>query len=279
MGHNRIVKLGEAVGIVAAQAIGEPGTQLTMRTFHTGGVAGGTDITMGLPRVQEIFEVRSPKGEAEMSEVEGKVIEIDEENRKIKIRVNEENTKKEEIKTYKIGSNQAIWVKRGEQVEPGTQLCEGHLDLKKYFKAKGINETKKHILQESQRVYVSQGVDIHDKHLEVIVRQMTSRMIVTDPGDSFLTPKQIIEKEFFVKKKKEMEDDGKTPPKAKPVLLGISKVALNTDSFLSAASFQQTSKILIEASLEGKVDPLRGLKENVIIGKLIPAGTGFKKND
>ncbi len=279
LGHNRMVNLGEAVGIVAAQAIGEPGTQLTMRTFHTGGVAGGTDITMGLPRVQEIFEVRSPKGEAEMAEVEGKVVEIDEENRKIKIRVDNENTKKEEIKTYKVGVNQAIWVKRGEQVEPGTQLCEGNLDLKKYFKAKGINETKKHILQEAQKVYVSQGVDIHDKHLEVIVRQMTSRMRVTDPGESFLTPKQIIEKEFFIRKKKEMEEKGKTPPKAKPVLLGISKVALNTDSFLSAASFQQTSKILIEASLEGKVDPLRGLKENVIIGKLIPAGTGFKKDN
>jgi DNA-directed RNA polymerase subunit beta' len=240
-------------------------------------VAGGTDITMGLPRVQEIFEVRSPKGEAEMSEVKGKVIEVNEEDRKIKIRVDNENTKKEEIKTYKVGSNQAIWVKRGEEVEPGTQLCEGNLDLKKFFKAKGITETKKHVLQEAQKVYVSQGVDIHDKHLEVIVKQMTSRMRVTDPGDSFLTPKQIIERDFFVRKRKEMEEAGKTPPKAKSILLGISKVALNTDSFLSAASFQQTSKILIEASLEGKVDPLRGLKENVIIGKLIPAGTGFKE--
>lgn len=279
LGHNRMVKMGEAVGIVAAQAIGEPGTQLTMRTFHTGGVAGGTDITMGLPRIQEIFEVRSPKGEAEMSDVEGKVVEVNEEDRKVKIRVDNENTKKEEVKTYKIGANQAIWVERGEHVEPGTQLCEGNLDLKRYFKAKGLTETKRHILKEAQNVYVSQGVDIHDKHLEVIVRQMTSRMRITDTGDSFLTPKQIIERDVFHQKVKEMKKDGKTPPKAKPILLGISKVALNTDSFLSAASFQQTSKILIEASLEGKVDPLKGLKENVIVGKMIPAGTGFKEKE
>ena len=279
LGHNKMVKLGEAVGIVAAQAIGEPGTQLTMRTFHTGGVAGGTDITMGLPRVQEIFEVRNPKGKAEMSEVAGKVIEVNEEDRTIKIRIDEENTKKEETKTYKIDPNKAIWVERGERVEPGTQLCEGNLDLKKVFKTRGLKETKRYILQEAQKVYVSQGVDIHDKHLEVIVKQMTSRMRVTDPGDSFLTPKQIIEKDVFRKKVEEMEEKGKTPPKAKPILLGISKVALNTDSFLSAASFQQTSKVLIEASLEGKVDPLKGLKENVIIGKLIPAGTGFDKKE
>ncbi len=279
MGHNKMVNLGEAVGIVAAQAIGEPGTQLTMRTFHTGGVAGGTDITLGLPRVQEIFEVRNPKGKAEMSEVSGKVVEVNEEDRIVKIRVDEKKTKKEEIKSYKIAPNRAIWVEKGEKVEPGTQLCEGNLDLKKYFKAKGLKETKRHILNEAQKVYVSQGVDIHDKHLEVIVRQMTSRMRVTDPGDSFLTPNQIIEKDIFRKKRDELEEKGKTPPKAKPVLLGISKVALNTDSFLSAASFQQTSKVLIEASLEGKVDPLKGLKENVIIGKLIPAGTGFGQKE
>ena len=279
LGHNKLVDLGEAVGIVAAQAIGEPGTQLTMRTFHTGGVAGGTDITMGLPRIQEIFEVRNPKGKAEMSEVPGKVIEVNEEDRIVKIRVDNENTKKEEVKSYKIDPNKAIWVERGEYVESGTQLCEGNLDLKKVFKAKGLTETKRYILQEAQKVYVSQGVDIHDKHLEVIVKQMTSRMRVTDPGGSFLTPKQIIEKDVFKKKVEEMEEKGKTPPKAKPILLGISKVALNTDSFLSAASFQQTSKVLIEASLEGKVDPLKGLKENVIIGKLIPAGTGFGKRE
>ncbi len=279
LGHNTMVNLGEAVGIVAAQAIGEPGTQLTMRTFHTGGVAGGTDITMGLPRVQEIFEVRNPKGRAEMSDVSGKVIEVNKEDRIIKIRVDSENTKKEEIKSYKIDPNKAIWVDRGERVEPGTQLCEGNLDLKKVFKTRGLKEAKRHVLQEAQKVYVSQGVDIHDKHLEVIVKQMTSRMRVTDPGDSFFTPKQIIEKDVYRKKVKEMEDKGKTPPKAKSILLGISKVALNTDSFLSAASFQQTSKVLIEASLEGKVDPLKGLKENVIIGKLIPAGTGFKEKE
>ncbi|MGM0438967.1 MAG: DNA-directed RNA polymerase subunit beta' [Patescibacteria group bacterium] len=279
LGHNKMVKLGEAVGIVAAQAIGEPGTQLTMRTFHTGGVAGGTDITMGLPRIQEIFEVRNPKGKAEMSEVAGKVIEVNEEDRIVKIRVDAENTKKEEVKSYKIDPNKAIWVERGERVEPGTQLCEGNLDLKKVFKTRGLTETKRHILQEAQKVYVSQGVDIHDKHLEVIVKQMTSRMRVTDPGDSFLTPKQIIERDVFKQKEEKMDEKGKAAPKAEPILLGISKVALNTDSFLSAASFQQTSKVLIEASLEGKIDPLKGLKENVIIGKLIPAGTGFSEKD
>ncbi len=277
LGKNKLVKMGEAVGIVAAQAIGEPGTQLTMRTFHTGGVAGGTDITLGLPRVQEIFEVRTPKGMAEMAEVSGKVIEVDEEERLVKIRVDESKTKKEEIKVYKIDPNKAIWVKEGERVEPGTQLCEGNLELGKLFKAKGLKEIKRHILKEAQKVYVSQGVDIHDKHLEVIVKQMTSRVRITDPGDSFLTPKQIMEVDVFERKRREMEEKGEIPPKAKPVLLGISKVALNTDSFLSAASFQQTSKILIEASLEGKEDPLRGLKENVIIGKLIPAGTGFRE--
>ncbi len=279
LGRNKLTKIGDAVGIVAAQAIGEPGTQLTMRTFHTGGVAGGTDITMGLPRVQEIFEVREPKGRAEMSEVKGKVIEVDEEERLIKIRVDEKNTKKEEVKTYKIDSNKAIWVTEGEKVEPGTQLCEGNMDLKKYFKNRGIKETKKYVLKEAQKVYVSQGVDIHDKHLEVIVKQMTSRMQVTDPGDSFFTPKQIIERDVFEKKREKLEEKGKEPPKAASMLLGISKVALNTDSFLSAASFQQTSKILIEASLEGKSDPLKGLKENVIIGKLIPAGTGIKERE
>ncbi len=279
LGRNKMVKVGDAVGIVAAQAIGEPGTQLTMRTFHTGGVAGGTDITMGLPRVQEIFEVRTPKGKAQMAEVEGKVIEVNKDDGVVKIRVDESKTKKEEVKSYKIDSNKAIWVKRGERVEPGTQLCEGNLDLEDYFKAKGLKNTKKYILKEAQKVYVSQGVDIHDKHLEVVVKQMTSRMKITDPGDSFLTPKQIIEREVFEKKREKMENDGKQPPKAEPILLGISKVALNTDSFLSAASFQQTSKVLIEASLEGKVDPLKGLKENVIIGKLIPAGTGLEEGD
>ncbi len=272
MGHNEDAKEGDAVGIVAAQAIGEPGTQLTMRTFHTGGVAGGADITMGLPRVQEIFERRVPKGKAEVSDVEGKVAEIASDNT-IKIRP------KDEKKTvdYKVDPNRALYVKEGDEVKQGDALCEGNLDLNKYFKLRGREEVQRYILGELQKVYVSQGVDIHDKHLEVIVRQMFSRVSITDPGDSSYIPKEIVEKEQFLKTKKELEDKGSTPPEAEEVLLGISKVALSTHSFLSAASFQQTSKVLIDASLEGKVDNLKGLKENVIIGKLIPSGTGFKE--
>ncbi len=273
MGLNEEVQKGDAVGIVAAQAIGEPGTQLTMRTFHTGGVAGGADITMGLPRVQEIFERRVPKGRAEVSDVKGKIAEITPE-RIVKIRP------KGEKKTidYRIEAKKTIYVKEGEEVEEGTPLCEGNLDINKYFKLRGKKEVQKYILKELQKVYVSQGVDIHDKHLEVIIRQMFSRVSITDPGDSSFVPKEIVEREQFLRTKREIEKKKGNPPMAEDVLLGISKVALTTESFLSASSFQQTSKVLIDSSLEGKVDNLKGLKENVIIGKLIPSGTGFRKD-
>ncbi len=271
LGLNEMVQKGDAVGIVAAQAIGEPGTQLTMRTFHTGGVAGGADITLGLPRVQEIFERRVPKGKADVSDVDGKVAEITK-DKVIKIKPKE--GKKKTI-NYQIEPKKAIYVKEGEDVKKGQQLCEGNLDTNKLFKLTGREAVQKYILKESQKVYVSQGVDIHDKHLEVIIRQMFSRVSIADPGDSSFTPKEIIERERFIMTKNEIEKKGGKPPKAEDVLLGISKVALTTDSFLSAASFQQTSKVLIDASLEGKEDVLRGLKENVIIGKLIPSGTGF----
>lgn len=274
MGLNEMVQIGDAVGIVAAQAIGEPGTQLTMRTFHTGGVAGGSDITLGLPRVQEIFERRVPKGKAEISDVDGTVKEITE-DRVIKIKA--KNEKK--VFNYKIEPKKAIYVSSGQEVKKGDPLCEGNLDINKLFKLTSKDGAQKYILKEAQRVYVSQGVDIHDKHIEVIIRQMFSRVSIVDPGDSSFTPKEMVEREHYLAVKKEILKNGGKAPTAEDILLGISKVALTTDSFLSAASFQQTSKVLIDAALEGKEDNLRGLKENVIIGKLIPSGTGFKKKE
>ncbi len=272
MGLNETVQRGDAVGIVAAQAIGEPGTQLTMRTFHTGGVAGGADITLGLPRVQEIFERRVPKGKAEISDVDGKVVEITKE-RVVKIKAKTE--KKKKTVNYQIEPKKAIYVNVGDEVKKGDQLCEGNIDINKLFKLTGRAAAQNYILRELQKVYVSQGVDIHDKHLEVITRQMFSRVSIVEPGDSSFTPKEMIEREQYLATKKQIEKKGGTPPTAEDILLGISKIALTTDSFLSAASFQQTSKVLIDACLEGKVDALRGLKENVIMGKLIPSGTGF----
>ena len=273
LGRNKLVELGEAVGIVAAQAIGEPGTQLTMRTFHTGGVAEGGDITFGLPRVQEVFETRVPGGKAEISKVEGRVIDISQ-DRVIKIKT---GPKKSDVVEYKIGPKTAIYVEKGQKVEKGQQLCEGNLDLREFFKAKGKEETQRYISKEIQRIYVSQGALIHDKHIEVIIRQMFSRVKIKEPGDSDFTVGQIVEKTRFIEENEKLKKEKKTLAKSVPVLLGISRVALTTDSFLSAASFQETSRILIRACLEGKEDKLQGLKENVIIGKLIPAGTGFRK--
>jgi DNA-directed RNA polymerase subunit beta' len=294
LGHDKLIQLGEAVGIVAAQAIGEPGTQLTLRTFHTGGVAGGGDITQGLPRVQEVFEARIPAGKAEISFVEGKVIDITPE-RVIKIKPknsegeslggNKENAskakkkqnKKEDIVEYKAPPKAAILVKKGQEVKPGQQLCEGSLELKEVFKTRGKKETKKYILDEIQKIYVSQGALIHDKHIEIIVRQMFSRVKIKEPGDSRFIIGEIVERAKFLEENENLKKEKKNLAKAVDVLLGISRVALTTDSFLSSASFQETSRVLIKACLEGKEDKLRGLKENVIIGKLIPAGTGFRK--
>jgi DNA-directed RNA polymerase subunit beta' len=287
LGNNQLIKLGEAVGVVAAQAIGEPGTQLTMRTFHTGGVAGGGDITFGLPRVQEIFEARTPAGRAEISQVEGKVLEITPE-RVIRIKSEARNPKsetkgkkskkekKEEIVEYKIPPKVAIWVKPGQDVKRGQQLSEGSLDLKELFKLAGNEETQRYIIKEIQKIYVSQGALIHDKHIETICRQMFSRLRIKDPGDSFFSQGEIVEKAKFLEENARLKREKKKPAKGVPILLGISRVALTTDSFLSAASFQETSRVLIKASLEGSEDKLRGLKENVVIGKLIPAGTGFR---
>ncbi len=288
LGYNKLVRLGEAVGIVAAQAIGEPGTQLTMRTFHTGGVAGGGDITFGLPRVQEIFEVRTPGGRSEVSQVDGEVLEITPERViRIKPETKDEGTKTKgrkskkkketEIIEYKVPANVAIFVQPGQTVKAGQQLYEGNLDLKEFFKLTGKENTWRYMVKEIQKVYASQGAQIHDKHLEVIIRQMFSRVRIKEPGDSNFTTGEIVERAKFLEENAFLKKENKIPSKGVPILLGISRVALTTDSFLSAASFQETSRVLIKAAIEGKEDKLRGLKENVIIGKLIPAGTGFVK--
>jgi len=270
-----LVKLGEAVGVVAAQAIGEPGTQLTMRTFHTGGVTGVGDITMGLPRVEEIFEVRTPKGEAPIFEEDGKVFKIHRLKNETIVEVKTKDTKKK--KEYKIPAKVELLVKEGEEVFAGQKIIEGRVDIKKLFKAAGKEATQNYILKEIQKIYIEEGVAIHDKHIEIIIRQLFSRLKIIDPGDSDLLKGEIISMARFKEENKKLKKENKKPIKAKPIVLGITKVALSTDSFLSAASFQETSRVLIKASLEGKVDKLEGLKENVIIGKLIPAGTGFKK--
>jgi DNA-directed RNA polymerase subunit beta' len=271
LGRNKLIDLGEAVGIVAAQSIGEPGTQLTLRTFHMGGIAG-VDITMGLPRAEEIFEARPPKGEAIVCETDGKVEKITADKRVI-IKTKTKNPK---VLEYQVPPKAAIFVKEGQEVRKGDQISEGSIDLKKYLKLVKKEEVWRYMLKELQKVYVSQGAAIHDKHFEIIIRQMFSRVRVKDPGDSEFLPGQIIEKAAFYEKNKELKKKGKRPIRATQIILGISKVALTTDSFLSAASFQETTRVLIRAALSAKEDYLRGLKENVIIGKLIPAGTGFR---
>ena len=278
LGRNNLIKLGEAVGIVAAQAIGEPGTQLTLRTHHLGGIVGAGDITQGLPRIEEIFECRAPKGEAIMSLTEGKVMGIDEETRIVKIKPTDQKSRKskKEIMEYKIPGRIAIMVEKGQDVKENQPLCEGSLDLKKLYKSAGVEATQRYILQEVQRIYSSQGVDIHDKHIEVIIQKMFSRVRIKEEGDSDWIRGEVVERVIFneeVERLKETKE--RLRQSAVQILLGISEVSLNSESFLSAASFQQTSRVLIKASLEGKEDKLRGLKENVIIGKLIPVGTGF----
>jgi len=277
LGTNQLVKLGEAVGIIAAQAIGEPGTQLTLRTFHTGGVAGGGDITFGLPRVEELLEARPLVEKGALSPIDGKVIEITK-DRIIKIKPKGNPHSKNEVLEFKISPRMAIWVKEGEEVKKGQQLSEGNLDLKEVSKLRDKTETQRYVIKEIQRIYVSQGAIIHDKHLEIVTRQMFSRIRIKDGGDSSFVPGEIVERTRFLEENKTLKEKKKEPAKGNSILLGISRVALTSDSFLSAASFQETTRVLIKAALEGKEDRLHGLKENVIIGKLIPAGTGFRKN-
>ena len=284
LGNNQLVKLGEAVGVIAAQSIGEPGTQLTMRTFHTGGVASVGDITQGLPRVEEIFEKRPPKGKAILSCVAGIIRDVTD-DRIVKIMPEAENSKKEnkskklEIIEHKIPAKQAIWVEKGQKVHKGQQLCEGNLDLKELFKISNKELTQRYIVKGVQGIYSSQGVSIHDKHIEIIIRQMFSRMKIKDKGESRFSVGEIIENAKVIEENAKLKKEGKKQIIVQPMLLGVSKVAITTDSFLSAASFQETSRVLIKGAIEGKEDKLHGLKENVIIGKLIPAGTGFKSKD
>ena len=266
------VHIGEAVGIIAAQSIGEPGTQLTMRTFHTGGVAGG-DITQGLPRVEELFEARKPKGLAVIAEIDGRV-EIDETGKRKEIIVIPNEGEKQ---VYSIAYNSRLRVKQGQMVKAGDPLTQGSINPHDIVRVKGIGGVQEYIVKEVQRVYRLQGVDVNDKHIEVIVRQMLSKVKVEDPGDTDLLPGGYEDVLTFQECNEEAESKGLRPAIAKRVLLGITKASLATDSFLSAASFQETTRVLTEAAIKGKEDHLIGLKENVILGKLIPAGTGMKK--
>ncbi len=274
LSKNEMVKIGEAVGIVAAQAIGEPGTQLTMRTFHTGGVAGGADITMGLPRVEEIFEARPPQFKALIAEVDGEVISIEERGKHKAIIIEEtETVAKHE---YLVSPNTAIAVRVGEKVERGTRLCEGHVDLRELFATtESLNAVARYITREVQAIYAPTGDTVNDKHIELIVRSMFARVKIVDSGSTELLAGDTVEKRIMLQANMAARDRGQSEATYEQLIMGITKVSLTTESFLSSASFQETAKVLIESSVAGKMDPLRGLKENVIIGRLIPAGTGL----
>ncbi|MBU0596862.1 DNA-directed RNA polymerase subunit beta', partial [Patescibacteria group bacterium] len=349
LSNNKVVENGVAVGIIAAQSIGEPGTQLTMRTFHLGGVAGGGDITQGLPRVEELFEARQPKRKATLSEVAGSV-EIEDADGKIItgptgkkifegrrgqkiIKVNFEGTEEKEYafkkaddikvedgaivkrgdllmvrgtsgeqvkaefggtivrdakkiilsyqgkktKEYIIPIGFKLWVKDGDQVEKGDQLTEGSINLQELFILKGRDAVQRYILSEIQEIYASQGQRLNDKHIEIIIKQMFSRVYVEDSGDTDLLPGETVEKAQLMVANNQIKKEKGTAGAGRELFLGISKVSLSTQSFLSAASFQETARVLINAAITGKIDYLQGLKENVIIGRLIPVGTGFKK--
>ena len=267
------VQVGEAVGIIAAQSIGEPGTQLTMRTFHTGGVAGD-DITQGLPRVEELFEARKPKGLAIITEFAG-TANINDTKKKREVIVSNQETG--ESKAYLIPYGSRIKIKDGDELEAGDELTEGSVNPHDILKIKGLRAVQDYMIQEVQRVYRLQGVDINDKHIEVIVRQMLKKVRIEDAGGSEFLPGTNVDILEFEDKNKELERDGKEPAIGEQIMLGITKASLATNSFLSAASFQETTKVLTEAAIKGKIDPLVGLKENVIIGKHIPAGTGMRK--
>ncbi len=268
-----LVEIGEAVGVMAAQSIGEPGTQLTMRTFHTGGVAGGEDITQGLPRVQELFEARNPKGKATIAEIDGTITKIEEDHGKFRIFIKNDVETKEHVTNY----GAKLRVEKGAKVVAGEKLTEGAISPKELLAVTDPLTTQEYILKEVQNTYRSQGVDISDKHIEVIASRMINKMRIVEGGGTNLLPGSLVSMHEFTDLNKDAIINGKKPASGRPVLLGITKASLETDSFLSAASFQETTRILTDAAIRGKVDHLTGMKENVIIGKLIPAGTGAKK--
>jgi DNA-directed RNA polymerase subunit beta' len=270
----RSVDIGESVGIIAAQSIGEPGTQLTMRTFHTGGVAG-EDITHGLPRVVELFEARKPKGEAQITELSGTVeIEDDEEKKVRRITVTADDG--EQVQ-YQVSLRQRLAVDHGDKVTVGQQLTEGSVNPHEKLRVEGVQALQMFLTDEVQQVYRSQGVVIHDKHIELIIRQMLRKVNIIEPGDTEFLPGELVDRKKFVEKNSEVAEGGGEPASARPILMGITKASLATDSWLSAASFQETTRVLTDAAISAKSDPLLGLKENVIIGKLIPAGTGMAR--
>lgn len=273
MASGRLVRVGESVGIIAAQSIGEPGTQLTMRTFHTGGIAGD-DITQGLPRVEELFEARKPKGLAIIAEFAG-TVKINDTKKKREIIIT--NDEAGESKSYLVPYGSRIKVEDGSMVEAGDELTEGSVNPHDILKIKGLRGVQDYMLQEVQRVYRLQGVDINDKHIEVIVRQMLKKVKIDENGDTDFLPGSLVDRIEYEETNKLMREQGLKEAEGKEVLLGITKASLATDSFLSAASFQETTRVLTDAAIKGKKDPLIGLKENVIIGKLIPAGTGMHR--
>ena len=267
-----LVSIGESIGIIAAQSIGEPGTQLTMRTIHSGGVAGVADITQGLPRVEEIFEARKPKGLAVITEIDGKV-KISETKKKKEIIV----TSKDDSRTYTIPFGSKLKVKDGDEVKAAQPLIEGSINPAEILAIKGAEGVFEYVISEVQKVYRNQGVDINDKHIEVIARQMLRKIKVEDGGETDMFPGSLVDMYDFEERNNKAIEEGKRPATGRRALLGITKASLATDSFLSAASFQETTRVLTEAAIKGKEDDLIGLKENVIIGKLIPAGTGMKR--
>ncbi|MEK7093779.1 MAG: DNA-directed RNA polymerase subunit beta', partial [Patescibacteria group bacterium] len=286
LADNRPVEEGLAVGVIAAQSIGEPGTQLTMRTFHVGGIAG-LDITHGLPRIEELFEARAPKGKAILAMADG-VVDSIETKGNLKILTIREiggrpartsksgkvTAKKDKIIEYKLPAHTMVYVKAGDTTERGQQLSEGHLDLRELLTLKGAHEVIRYITREVHKIYLAEGASIHNKHIEVIIRQMFSRVKISKSGDAAdLILGEIIERSRFLEVNRELKKQGGEMAQAEQLLLGITRVALSTESFLSAASFQDTPRALVKAAVEGRIDSLRGLKENVIIGRLIPTGS------
>ena len=266
------VLIGETIGIMAAQSIGEPGTQLTMRTFHMGGVAGGADITQGLPRIQELFEARNPKAKSIISEIEGEVTNLIDNAGRMEIVI----TNDLETRSYLAPYGAKIRVSVGDHINIGDKITKGSIDPKELLLVADVEAVENYIIKEVQKVYRIQGIEISDKHIEIIVKQMLRKMKVVEGGNTGCLPGTNINVNAFTELNREVLKEGKHPAVARPVLLGITKASLETESFLSAASFQETTKILTDASIKGKKDLLKGLKENVLIGKLLPAGTGLR---